>query len=59
MTETTRMIGFSAFSAEVLVSAEERQCCIRKRALCDDNWVALSGDMCVSCLCTFLYTLSQ
>jgi len=46
MTETTRMTGFSEFSAEVLVSSEERQCCIRKRALCalcDENWVSLSG----------------
>jgi len=46
MTETTRMNGFSAFSAEVLISSEQRQSCIRKRdlcALCDENCVALSG----------------
>jgi hypothetical protein len=47
MTETTRMTGFSAFSAEVLVPSEERQSSSRKHALCAlryDRWVALNGE---------------
>jgi hypothetical protein len=46
MPETARMTGFSVFSAEVLVSSEERQSSIRKRALfalCEENWGMVGG----------------